>query len=64
MLHENGIIVLSGQVDLVTTPSKKFHQMTHKVKYCKWGLVTRHGHVISNLNHLVNHVSNKIELTK
>jgi hypothetical protein len=64
MLHEIGIIVLSKQVDLITTPSNKFHQMTHKVKYCKRGLFTRHGHVIWNLNHLINHVSIRIELTK
>jgi len=38
MLHEIGIIVLFEQVDLITTPSNKFHQMTHKVKYCKRGL--------------------------
>jgi len=37
MLHEIGIIVLSEQVDLVTTPSNKFHQKIHKVKYCKGG---------------------------
>ncbi len=38
MLHEIGIIVLFEQVDLITTPSNKFHQMTHKEKYCKRGL--------------------------
>jgi len=64
MLDQIGIIVLSQQVDLVITPSNKFHQMTHKVKYCKKGLITRHGHVTWNLNHLVNHVSTRIELTK
>jgi hypothetical protein len=40
MLHEIGNIVLYEQVDLITTPSNKFHQMTHKVKYCKRGLAT------------------------
>jgi hypothetical protein len=64
MLHEIGIIVLSEEVDLVTTPSNKSHQRTHKVKYCKRGLVARHGHVTWNFNHLVNHVSIRIELTK
>ncbi len=64
MLHEIGIIILFEQMDLITTPSNKFHQMTHKVKYYKRGLVTRHGHVTWNLNHLVNHVSIRIELTK
>jgi hypothetical protein len=44
MLHETGIIVLFKQVDLVTTPSNNFHQKTHKVKYCKRGLVTRLGY--------------------
>ncbi len=48
MLHEIGIIVLFEQVDLVTTPSNKFHQKIHKVKYCKKGFVTRHGHVTWN----------------
>jgi hypothetical protein len=43
MLDETGIIILCEQVDLLTTPSNKFHQMIHKVKYCKKGLVTRHG---------------------
>jgi hypothetical protein len=45
MLHEIGIIALSQQMDLVTTPLNKFHQMTHKVEYYKRGLVTRHEHV-------------------
>jgi hypothetical protein len=31
MLHEINIIVLSEQVDLITTPSNKFHQMTGKI---------------------------------
>ncbi len=48
MLDQIGIIVLSQQVDLVTIPSNKFHQMIHKVKYCKKGLITRHGHVTWN----------------
>jgi hypothetical protein len=48
MLHEIGIIVLSEQMDLNTTPSNKFHQRIHKVKYCKGGLVRRHGHVTWN----------------
>jgi hypothetical protein len=39
MLHEIEIIVLSEQVDLVTTASNKFHQRNHKVKYCKGGLL-------------------------
>jgi hypothetical protein len=33
MLHQIGIMVLSKQVDLVTIPSNKFHQITHKVQY-------------------------------
>jgi hypothetical protein len=37
MLHEIGIIALSEQRDLVTTPSNKFHQMTLNVKYSKRG---------------------------
>ncbi len=48
MFDEIGIIVLSKQVDLVTTPSNEFHQMTHKVKYCKRGPIIRHGHVTWN----------------
>jgi hypothetical protein len=64
MLHEIGITILSQQMDLVTTPSNKFHQMIHKVKYCKRGLVPRHGHATWNENHLVSHVSTRIELKK
>jgi hypothetical protein len=48
MLHEIEIIILSEQVDLIITPSNKFHQRIQKVKYCKRGLVTRHGHVTWN----------------
>jgi hypothetical protein len=48
MLHEIRVIILSKQVDLVITPSNKFHQRIHKVKYCKKGLVTRHGHITWN----------------
>jgi hypothetical protein len=62
MSHEIGIIVLSEQMDLVTTPSNKFHQRIHKVKHYKKGLVTRHGHVTWNENDLVSHVSIRIEL--
>jgi hypothetical protein len=51
MLHEIEIIIFFGLVDLVTTPSNKFHQRTHKVKYCKSGLATRLGHVTWNQNH-------------
>ncbi len=40
--------LMNEQVDLITTPSNKFHQMAQKVKYCKRGLVTRHGHVTWN----------------
>ncbi len=36
--------------------------MTHKVGYCKKGLVTRHRHFSWNLNHFLSHVSTKIEL--
>jgi hypothetical protein len=36
MLREIGIIVLFKQVGLVTTPSNKFHQMTHKVGGITW----------------------------
>jgi hypothetical protein len=39
MLHEIEIIVLFEQVDLVTTPLNKFHQMIDKVKYYKRGLL-------------------------
>jgi hypothetical protein len=42
MLHEIEIIVLFEEVDLITTPSNKFHQMPHKIEYCKRGLVIRH----------------------
>jgi hypothetical protein len=62
MLHEIGIIVLFEQLDLVTTPSNKFHQRTHKVKYCKRGLDANHGHVTWNYNHLTSHLSIKIKL--
>ncbi len=64
MLHKIGIIALSKQGDLVTTPSNKFHQMTQNVKYSeRGGLVTRHEHVTWNFNHLLCHVSTRIELT-
>jgi hypothetical protein len=64
MLQEIGIIVFYEQVELITTPSNKFHQRTHKVKYCKGGFITRYGRVTWNENHLVSHVSIRIELTK
>jgi hypothetical protein len=40
--------LMNEQVEIVTTPSNKFHQMTSKVKYWKKGLVTRCGHVSGN----------------